>query len=89
MKSATWFVLWATTFLTADALAQELPLVYDVENTGADFPLPVLPAFEDLPIVRPLTDPFAWSDGSGRSTDFSECRAGCACRKGSRARCYC
>ncbi len=58
MKSAAWFVLWATTFLTSDALAQELPLVYDVENTGADFPLPVLPAFEDLPIVRPLTDPF-------------------------------
>ena len=30
------------------------------------------PLFEDLPIVRPLPDPFEWSDGSGRSTKFSD-----------------
>ncbi len=54
--------------------APEIPLVYDVEHTGAAFPNPTLPAFEKLPIVRPLPDPFEWSDGSGRSTEFSDWR---------------
>ena len=34
---------------------QEIPLVYDVENTGAEFALPVLPSFDELPVVEPLT----------------------------------
>ncbi len=50
----------------------QVPLVYEVENTGAAYPAPVCPGFEDLPEVQPLTDPFEWSDGSGRSTDFSD-----------------
>ena len=45
-------------------------LVYDDEHTGEKLPKPVLPGFDELPIVRPLPDPFAWSDGSGRSTEF-------------------
>lgn len=52
--------------------AQEIPLVYNVENTGAFYPAPVFPDTSQLPIIEPLTDPFAWSDGSGRSTDFSD-----------------
>jgi hypothetical protein len=55
-----------------DAPSPGVPLVYDVEHTGAKFPQPVLPAFDKLPIVRPLTDPFEWSDGSGRSTSFQD-----------------
>lgn len=51
--------------------AQEIPLVYDVENTGASYQEPVLPSINELPVVHPLTDPFEWSDGSGRDTDFS------------------
>ena len=47
-------------------------LVYDDEHTGEKFPKPVLPGFDELPIVRPLPDPFAWSDGSGRSTEFKD-----------------
>lgn len=47
------------------------PLVYNVENTGANFPPPALPSFADLPIVRPLTDPFQRSDGGGRDTSFA------------------
>jgi hypothetical protein len=58
--------------LAAVSFAQEIPLVYDVEHTGAGFAKPVLPAFDELPIVRPLPDPFEWSDGSGRSTDFGD-----------------
>jgi hypothetical protein len=40
------------------------PLVYNVENTGARFPTPVFPAFGQLPIIRPLPDPFVlFADG--------------------------
>jgi hypothetical protein len=55
----------------AYSYAQDVPLVYDVENTGVGFPQPVLPSVDELPIVRPLTDPFEWSDGSGRDTTFA------------------
>lgn len=48
-----------------------IPLVYDVENTGASFADPVLPERDALPVVKGLTDPLAWSDGSGRVTDFA------------------
>ena len=48
-----------------------IPLVYDVENTGASFADPVLPERDALPRVKSLTDPLAWSDGSGRVTDFA------------------
>ena len=41
------------------------PLVYDVENTGARYPAPVFPSFEQLPIIRPLPDPFRFYN-SGR-----------------------
>ena len=34
------------------------PLVYSVENSGANYAAPVFPSFEQLPIVRPLPDPF-------------------------------
>ena len=37
---------------------QKPPLVYDVENTGARYEAPSFPSFEQLPIIRPLTDPF-------------------------------
>jgi (4-O-methyl)-D-glucuronate---lignin esterase len=51
------------------------PLVYDVENTGAGYAAPVFPSFEQLPIIRPLTDPFRFfSTGAGapdRDTRFS------------------
>jgi len=52
-------------------LAQELPLVYDQENTGANFPQPTLLSYDQLPFIRPLPDPFAWADGSGRVTSFA------------------
>jgi hypothetical protein len=50
--------------------AQELPLVYDVENTGANFSKPIFPSFEQLPIIRPLPDPFRFFDGS-RDSSFA------------------
>ena len=50
--------------LASTSFAQDIPLVYDVENTGADCPAPPLPSFLNLPVIEPLTDPFEWSDGS-------------------------
>ncbi|MDR1003959.1 MAG: hypothetical protein LBL97_03000 [Prevotellaceae bacterium] len=49
-----------------------LPLVYDVENRGIDFPAPDMPTMDKLPAIETLPDPFAWSDGKGRSTDFAD-----------------
>jgi sialate O-acetylesterase len=49
-----------------------LPLVYDVENRGADVPAPAMPPLDQLPAIETLPDPFAWSNGSGRSTDFAD-----------------
>src|SRR5437879_84295 len=46
------------------------PLVYSVENTGGSYAAPVFPSFEQLPIVRPLPDPFRFANGS-RDTSFT------------------
>jgi hypothetical protein len=60
-----------------EAVAQEntsadssTPLVYSVENTGANYAAPVFPSFSHLPIIRPLPDPFRFSDGT-RDTSFA------------------
>ncbi|MCR5395597.1 MAG: hypothetical protein K6E86_09390 [Bacteroidales bacterium] len=52
--------------------AQDIPLVYDVENTAATLPDPVFPTFEQLPYIEPLTDPFEFSDGSARALEFKD-----------------
>ncbi|MBV8729617.1 MAG: hypothetical protein JO336_07390, partial [Acidobacteriia bacterium] len=46
------------------ARAQEPPLVYTVENTGAGYPAPVLPDFAHSIIIRPLPDPFVFFNGT-------------------------
>ena len=43
-------------------IAQEMPLVYDVENTGAGWPEPSMFPVSELPNIEPLPDPFEWSD---------------------------
>ena len=52
--------------------AQDIPLVYDVEHTGADWPVPYMHSIDDLPVIEELPDPFEWSDGRGRITGFSD-----------------
>lgn len=52
---------------SADSIA---PSVYSVENTGAVYPTPVFPTFAQLPIIRPLPDPFVFADGT-RDTSFA------------------
>jgi hypothetical protein len=66
------FLFIAFTF--AGSLAQTLPLVYNVENTGANCPIPYLPSFSNLPVIQPLPDPFEWADGRGRISHFSDWR---------------
>ena len=53
-------------------LLAQVPLVYNKENTGSAFPLPPLPTISQLPVIDPLPDPFMWSNGSGRSTNFND-----------------
>ncbi len=48
-----------------------IPLVYAVENMGADYKAPVFPEFDHLPIVRPLPDPFQFFNG-WRDTSFKK-----------------
>lgn len=72
MKTQVLMIFSILAATAADSLAQEIPLVYDVEHSGADFPPPVQPGLADLPVVERLPDPFAWSDGSGRSTEFGD-----------------
>jgi len=53
----------------------QVPLVYDVEHTGTNFPAPPLPTMANLPVIQPLPDPFAWANdpfGGTRSTNFSD-----------------
>jgi hypothetical protein len=70
-------VLLAAAVVVSQASAQEktgrdasLPLVYSVENTGAQYPAPTYPSFAQLPIVRPLPDPFLFTNGL-RDTAFN------------------
>jgi len=39
------------------------PLVYNVENTGANTPAPIFADFAHLPIIRPLPDAFRFANG--------------------------
>jgi glucuronyl esterase-like protein len=59
--------------VTLGTFAQEgssIPLVYSVENTAANYAPPAFPSFAQLPIIRPLTDPFRFADGT-RDTSFT------------------
>lgn len=49
------------------------PAVYDEENTGAHYPTPTFPSFDQLPIVRPLPDPFVFFS-NGRHQDDRDTR---------------
>ena len=57
-------------FCQADA--QKVPLVYEVENTGAKFAPPAMPGIEALPEVRSLPNPLEWSDGKGTVKSFKD-----------------
>ena len=66
--------LLVNALVAAYSFAQTMPLVYDVENTGGDCPKPPLPSFGQLPMIQALPDPFAWADGRGRMSYYSDWR---------------
>ncbi len=53
------------------------PLVYSVENTGAKYPAPNFPSFAQLPMIRPLPDPFMFNEG-WRDTSFGNWERRCS-----------
>lgn len=67
---------FAMTMLTVFSMnlqvsAREIPLVYNTESSVTPFEV-CLPSLKELPVIEKLPDPFAWSDGSGRSTLFED-----------------
>lgn len=51
---------------------KNVPLVYNVENTGAKFAEPQYPSFAQLPEVKTLPNPFQWSNGKGEVKNFKQ-----------------
>jgi hypothetical protein len=77
-KTRLWLALFVfVSAATSAAFAQEntsndstIPLVYSAQNTGANYPEPAFPSFAQLPIIRPLPDPFLFANGT-RDTSFA------------------
>lgn len=70
-----WFVTVVFLSICINCFAQGIPFSYDVENRGADCPAPPLPSFSELPAIKALPDPFAWSDSSrGRINSYDDWR---------------
>ena len=51
--------------------AEDMPLVYDREDTAANVPGSPLPVFADLPAIAHLPDPFRKADGVWRARRHS------------------
>lgn len=59
-------------FMFVGLSAQDLPLVYDVENSAADWPAPYMLSVDQLPSIEALPDPFIWADGRDRIENLSD-----------------
>lgn len=70
------FWLLLNVLVVTNSFAQQIPLVYEIENSGVSCAQPLLPNPGNLVNYPLLPDPFAWSDGSGRVEKFTdwECR---------------
>ena len=64
-------LMLAGALIAVGCTEQKPPLVYTVENTGAALPKIEYVNPDQLPQCASLPDPFAWSDGSGRSTKLN------------------
>ena len=75
MKKLLLIGLMLATTATSQAQSQKIPLVYDVENTGANFAAPAMPTVDQLPVIRELPDPLtgvsSFADWSKRRSDIS------------------
>lgn len=68
----TWFLTLAILSGTLTAHGQDIPFVYETENSGAGTPAPVIYPFDQLPEIKALTNPMEWSDRSGVVKKFSD-----------------
>lgn len=66
------FVVLCALLMVTNASVAQVPLVYDQENTGSKYSRPAMPAAEELPMVRELRNPLAWSSGKGVVGKFSK-----------------
>jgi hypothetical protein len=73
MKTGLSLIL-LTTLAVMNSYSQKIPRVYDIENTGANCPLPAMLPLNELPAVDALPDPFKWSGRSGRITSIDDWR---------------
>lgn len=74
-KSVLLSALLLSIIMFTNALAQhKWPFVYNVENTGANTPVPYMPTLNQLPVIQSLPDPFEWADGRGRMQNYSDWR---------------
>lgn len=55
--------LLTISFLIASCCPQEIPLVFEQENTASGYNAPSMPCIEELPVVETLPDPLTFSDG--------------------------
>jgi hypothetical protein len=51
---------------------KEIPLVYDVEFTGAEYEAPYFPTLEEAPIVKTLPNPFEFSNSAKQVKKFKD-----------------
>ena len=49
-----------------------IPLVYAAENTGSKYRQPLLPSWDELPVVKDLPNPLEWSNGNGQVKSFKQ-----------------
>lgn len=59
-------------FALSSCTQKPIPLVYDVENTSAEFPSIELPSLEQLEAISTLPDPFLFADGKSRVKSFKD-----------------
>lgn len=55
--------LLTISFLIASCCPQEIPLVFEQENTASGYNAPSMPGIEELPVVEMLPDPLTFSKG--------------------------
>lgn len=64
--------LIAAGILTSCSSNKEIPQVFDKENTAAGYPVPEMADLNELPVVKTLPDPFAFTDGKRRVRKYSQ-----------------